>query len=421
MTSTTATRETLESLAVSPNQKYWDIGLQSFNDGDVSTVAIQKIWAAMTPPASLNVLASIVGSLFADTYWATTQMDRNQLALDIQASLGINPTDCQKAAAFAFSKWYGAVVRANFGDVGGIPKPGSLTNSPDVVANGKASLTVQQLISMWNVYQWDIQPGLKNNCYGRAQSLNIQEPITKPVLKMFYTDAGFVPPPPSWIQMFTYNGNNPISEMQGTQPGPILVGGKCANSESFAFTPPGSGHYCMISVVGTEYFTNNPLDTPGNWNSSQWIANNGAAGWHNVDVPKGNQSSLKFYNQDNSPEHFIFEAHNAKVPSGTTISLGFADRQLAQTNATQSVKVVKGYEVLLTEAEVPPHFAGDLILSIDGKPLPADASVDVRMYWRVPPGHRNYLQAVDQLGDVRALNQRTEVHVPMGNFTFIGR
>jgi hypothetical protein len=421
MTPTTATHEITETLAASPNQKYWDIGLKCFNDGEVATTAIQRIWAAMAPPASLNVLASIVGSLYADTYWATTKMDRNKLALDLQASLGINPNDCQKAATFAFSKWYGLMVRANFSDAGAIPKLGSLTASPDVIANGKAALTVQQLIAMWNVYVWDPQPNLKNNCYGRAQSINIQEPIAKPILRMYYSDAGFNPPPTSWIQMFTFTGSSPVSDMQGTTPGPVPVGGRIANVDSFAFTPAGSGHYCMIAAVGTEFFTNNPLDTPGNWNSMEWLTNNGAAGWHNVDVPLGKDSLLKFYNQDSTPEHFAFEAHSAKVPAGTIISLGFADKQLAQTQPTQSVKIVKGYEVVGTEAEIPPHYTGDLRLSIDGKPLPADASVDVRLYWRIPPGHRNYLQAVDHLGDIRALNQRTEVHVPLGNFTFIGK
>ena len=375
----------------------------------------------MAPPAQPNLLAAIIGSLYADTYWATTRFDQNHLALDLQAAIGLNPTDSQKAAQFAFSKWYGLMVRGNFGDNGYIPKSGTLTASPDVVLNGKAPLSVQQLISMWNVYDWDPQPGLKNYAYGRAQSINIEVPVEQPVLRMFYSDAGFNPPPTSWIQMFTYDGSSTTSPMQGITAGPIPVGGKLANSSPFAFTPPGAGHYCAIAVVGSEFFTNNPLDTPGNWNSSDWVSNNGAAGWHNVDVVKQKQTALKFYNQDNAAEQFIFEAHCSNVPEGTVVSLGFADRDLAQTSGSHSVKVSKKYEVLKTAALVPANFAGDLLVGIDGKPLPADASVDVRMHWCIAPGHARFLDAVQRMDDLSALNLRTSVCLPMGNFTFIGK
>ena len=416
----TATLEQQESALVSPNQRYWDLGLKCFKDGDLATTAIQKIWAAMPPPASLNLLAAIVGSLYADTYWATTKMDRNHLALDLQASLGINPSDCQKAANYAFSRWYGLLVRGNFGDNGAIPKTGAITASPDVVINGRAPLTVDQLIRMWNQYNWDPQPGLKNNTYGRAQSVNIEVPIETPILRVFYSDAGFNPPPTSWIQAFTFD-NTATSPMQGIAPGPVLVGGKIANTDSFAFTPAGSGHYCLIAVVGSEFFTNNPLDTPGNWNSSEWITNNGAAGWHNVDVPKAKESTLKFYNQDNAEEGFVFEAHCSKVPEGTRVSLGFSDKLLAQAHPTQSITINKPYQVVTTEAQVPPNFTGDLVVGIDGKALPADASVDVRLNWRLPPGHPRFLDAVERLHETTALNLRTPINLPLGSFTFVGK
>jgi hypothetical protein len=237
---------------------------------------------------------------------------------------------------------------------------------------------------------------------------------------VFFSDAGFNPPPTSWVQAFTFS-NAATSPMQGIAPGPVLVGGKIANTDSFAFTPPGSGHYCLIAVVGSEFFTNNPLDTPGNWNSSEWISNNGAAGWHNVDVPKAKESTLKFYNQDNAEEDFVFEAHCSKAAEGTRVSLGFADKLLAQAHPTQSITITKPYQVVTTEAKVPPNFAGDLIVGIDGKALPADASVDVRLYWRLPPGHPRFLDAVERLHETTALNLKTPISLPLGSFTFIGK
>jgi hypothetical protein len=419
MTPTATLDQQQQAALVGPNQKYWDLGLQCFKDGDLATTAIKKIWKAMLPPASLSVLASIVGALYGDTYWDTIKMSADHLAQDITASIGIKHEDALKAANIAFSNWYGLLVRSNFGDKGGIPRR-DFTQSPDVVVNGKSSLTVDELITMWNVYDWDPQPGLKNYTYGRAQSVNIQVPIEQAKLRMFYSDGGFVPPPQSWIQQFTFD-NQAESRLEGMLPGAVQIGGKVANPDPFSFTPPGSGHYCLISVVSTEFFTNDPLNTPGNWNSSQWIANNGAAGWHNVDVPKSKESTLKFYNQDNSEERFVFEAHASRVPEGTRISLGFADKQLAQTYPTKTITIDKPYQVLTTEAQIPPNFTGDLIVGIDGKPLPADASVDVRLNWSVAPAHARFIDAVESLGAVRALNLKTPVGVSLGNFTFIGK
>jgi hypothetical protein len=289
-----------------------------------------------------------------------------------------------------------------------------------VVTNCKAQLTVQQLITQWNVYKWDAQPGLKNNSYGRAQSVNIQTPIKTPQLRMFFTDAGFVPPPTSWVQMFTFDGEA-ITPLEGLQAGPVPVGGKLANAKSFAFTPPGSGHYCALAVVATEFFTNNPLDTPGNWNSQEWIQCNGAAGWHNTDVLSAKEATLKFYNQDGVPERFVFEAHCRNVPVGTVVSLESTDKRLAHPLRTPEMKITRAYQVVSTEAEIPPNFAGDLKLHVNGKPLPANASIDVRLDWRLQPGHEHYLRAVDQLADTRAVQNRDPVRVSMGNFTFIGK
>ncbi len=423
MTTTTAKLETSTTEAVSPTQRYWDLGLKSFTDGDTATAAMQALYNAWLPPFNLNLLAAIVGALYGDTYWATTKMDGDLLASNLQAALGLNKSDCQKAAQFAFSKWYGLQVRATFSDDGAIPKVGNVTNSPDVVVNGQSPISVQQLINLWNQYDWDPTPGLMDYAYGRAQSLNIQVPITAPVLRMYYSDAGLNPPPNSWIKLFTITGNigSETSPLQGITAGPIPVGGRSANTDAFGLKFPGAGHYCAISVAGSEFFANNPSDSGGNFNSFEWITNNGAAGWHNIDVTSGKEEVLKFYNQDATPEHFVFEAHSSKVPAGTTISLGFEDKKLASASPAQSVKIASGYQVVTTEAQVPPNYAGNLVLHIDGKPLPADASIEVRLYWSLPSSHKHYLQAVNQLGATRTLQQKESVRLQLGNFTFIGK
>jgi len=406
-----------------PNQKYWDLGLKSFNAGDDATTAIQKIWDAMNPPASLPLLATIVGSLYADTYWAVTRLDVNLLAANLQAALGVNPNDCKKAATIAFQNWYGLLVRSNFGDGASIPKPDPVTASPDVVVNGAATITVKQLVTQWNQYIYTPQPGLKNNTYGRAQSVNIQVPISQPRLRMYFSDAGFNPPPTSWVKMFTTD-NKEIATLEtvaGDQP--IGVGERSANGVAFAFNPPGSGHYCLISVAGSEFFDNNPSVTGGNWSVQEWVHYNGAAGWHNVDVAKGSQAVLKFYNQDGVAERFIFEAHCHKLPEGTVVSLESDDAGLASPIKTGAVRISRRNQVVSTEAVIPPNFAGNLKVRFEtpnSKLIPPGSAVDVRMDWHIPAGHHQYAQAVEQLHDTQALLASQPVRIPMGNFTFVG-
>lgn len=408
----------------SPNQKYWDLGLKSFNEGDTAITGIQTIWNAMQPPASLPLVATIIGALWADTYWYQTKMNIDQLAGDLQAALGLNPSDCKKAATIAFQNWYGLLVRANLNGQSSIPKGDPVTDSPDVIVNGKATLTVEQLIRMWNQYIYTPEPGLKNNTYGRAQSINIQVPITKPVLRMYYSDAGFNPPPSTWVKMYTFEGSE-TSSLEGITGNTTLnVGERAANPDSFAFNPPGSGHYCLITVVGTEYFTNNPsANESGNWNTQEWIHYNGAAGWHNVDVPQGNKATLKYYNQDGVPERFIFEANCRNLPIGTIVSLESTNKELKHPIKSSVLNITKACQTLSTEAELPPNFAGDLIINFktpNDKSLPENASIDVRMDWHIPSTHRHYIQAIEQLNDIQAFAQNKSVRIGMGNFVFIG-
>ena len=209
------------NLSAGPNQQYSDLGLKCFKGGYTATQTMQELYNEWLPSFNLNLLAAIVGALYGDTYWARTKMDKTLLAANLQAALGFLPADCQKAANFAFSSWYGLQVRSNFSDSGNIPRSGNVTNSPDVVINGKAPITVTQLLNSWNVYDWDPKPGLKNYAYGRAQSLNIQVPINNTVLRMYYSDAGFNPPPSSWVRMFTFTGGEETSPLVGRTEGAI--------------------------------------------------------------------------------------------------------------------------------------------------------------------------------------------------------
>jgi hypothetical protein len=405
----------------------WDVAFKCFQQnpqGDI--VAIQAVWNAMMPPASLTLLATVVGAIFADVYWTGNQMDVGHLSASLQQAGGWNQSDCDQAAKVAFSNWYGLLVRNDFGSFGQIPKTGGLTASPDVLCNGAGPLDPSLMLGKWNSSFFNAASGTKNFAYGRVQSVNFPLPITQPTLQMYVTDAGFNPPPNSWIQMNTF-GNSTSAPMQGLTPGPITLGGRAANgvatTDAFDFQPAGAGHYCLLSMVSTEFFTNNPLQFTGNWNSLMWITYNGAAGWHNLDVQASNEEVLKYYNQDGRPEKFAFEAHCVNVPAGTTVSLKSEDERLASDIESGDVKVTGDYQIVGTEGVVPANFGGELTVRVDtpgGGLLPPRASVQVRMLWVLERGHTYYAQAVKHLGAYSEEAAGQSLRVPMGDYTFVG-
>lgn len=416
----TATQTT--SLEAATYDQAWDVAVKCQKDGLGDIQAIQKVWNFMPPPATLRSLATIIGAIYADSYWVRTRMDYTILSASLQQAGGWNKYDCDQAAQIAFSNWYGLLVRNDFSNVGQIPKQGVLTNSPDVLCNGSGPLDPSLMLGKWNSRFYNQVPGTKNYTYGRVQSVNIPVNIQQPTLRMFATDAGFNQPPASWTVLYTFDGQN-TSPLQGIQPGPLSAGARAANTSAFNFQPLGTGHYCLMAVAGTEFFTNNPLQGTGNWDSQAWINNNGAAGWHNFDTTSANEELLKFYNQDGRPEQFAFETHCINLPAGTRVSLECNDVRLAQAIASGPVTVAHDYQVVSVESEVPANFASDLVVRFatpDGKPLPAVASIEVRMLWILHHGHTHYDQAVEHLGAHRAAAAAQPVRLQMGNYTFVG-
>ena len=416
----------VEDFALSPNQKYWDLGLKVFNNGQPSTSAIQVIWQNMFP-ASLDLVAQIVGALYGDTYFdpKTMRMNPQSLADDISAAIGSNPADCLRSAQKAFSQWYGLSVRSNFQDNALIPRSGSIMGSPDVVVNGKTELTPQQLIGQWNQTIWGPISGDRNLAYGRAASVNLPLPIAQPVMKMFIVEAAINPPnPQSWVQIFTASGGRTSPLVNNTGAGTLSPGDRAANSDAFIWTVPGSGHYCVISVAGSEYFTNDPAQVPpGNWNSTAWITFNGSAGWHNLNTPTANFAVLKVHNQDASPERFQIEAVCSKLEPGTNVSLELADASLGA--GKRSVRIASDRDHVVTlDTILPPNYSGDVKVSFDtpdGGAIPEESSIDVRSHWVVPPGHARFEDAVDRVGDTRAHALGRHVRLYAGNFTLVGK
>jgi hypothetical protein len=410
-------------VSVSPLDAGWNAALKTFNNGDPDTTAIVRVFNALPPQVStLKNIASIVSAVYADTYWSLTFMDASILSNSIVKALGVNKPDADAAASRAFESWRGMLVRGDTSDTGASMPRGLLTQSIDDVINGKDPIDPTVLFSQWNSAFFNQADGLKNFCYARAQSVNFNLPITKATARIFFTDQGFNQPPQSWHEMTTASTgalSAPLMTESLDPKQPILPTGRAVSSDGYIFTPAGQGHYCLLAVVSTEFFTNDPLSSSGNFNSQQWISCNGAAGWHNLDTLPGNTANLKLYNQDPRPERFALRAHCQNVPQGTKVSLQVAGNYLGV--APQAI--TRPYQVVAAEGELPANHAGDVVLRVDtpdGKPLPANAAISVQAHWILPHGHRDYARGVAQLGAHSADQQQEPIELALGSVLFVG-
>jgi hypothetical protein len=374
------------------------------------------VYDALPPPALITTVATIVGAIYADSYWTAVQLDPQLLANAMVKAKGWAPSECLSAAKTAFQSWYGLLMRNDFNDVGGMPKRRVLTYSPDALCNMDGPLEPAEMLRQWNSYFFNQAVVGKNYCYARGQQVNLPVDLPEARARMFFTDAGFNQPPNSWQIMYTLGGDQ-TAPLTGMTPGPIHRNDRVASGD-FMFEPPQKKHYCLLAVAQTEFFANEPLTSTGNWNSATWITYNGAAAWHNIDVTSGGTTKLVFHNQDASAERFGFEAHCHRLPAGTRVSLAPVGAGLQV--APRELRVDREFQVVVSNAaEVPGHFAGELEVSIetpDGAPLPAEAVVELRMVWTLPVGHTHHADAVERHG----LAAQAPAQVQLGHYTFVG-
>jgi hypothetical protein len=404
----------------------WAAALKARKADKSDVEAIRDIYKASRPPVRLERIASIVSAVYADTYWNKTFMDGKVLSGALQQAEGWDAGDCNTAAQAALRTWRGLLVRNTTQDQAGIPRQGTLTESPDVVCNGSAPVNHDLLLRRWGSVFFNVIDGLKNYCGARAQSVNFLLPTEKPQVRMFSTAAGLNPPPASWQVLNTDDGDDPVySPMMGyvDEPAhPVQPGERVASKDSFFFEPLANTHHCLLAVVSTEFFTNDPTQVTGSWDTAQWLRNNGAVGWRNVNPQRMKDTALRFYNADAAPERFAIEAHCSHLPAGTRVSLLSADQAVGV--ATAAVEVTRGYQRIdAGTVTLPGDFAGDLVVRVetaDGALLPPEAAIDVRMYQVLDVGHAHYGDAVEELGAHREAAEGAELRVYVGNYTLIG-
>jgi hypothetical protein len=300
-----------------------------------------------------------------------------------------------------------------------------VVTSPDVVLNGDATLNHNLLLERWNSSFWDLIVGLVNFCGARAQSVNFELPIQSPRVRMFSTQGGFNPPPGSWQILNTDGDDDPVySVLTGYGDPPTQPGERVASKDSFIFEPQANVHHCLLAVVSSEFFTNDPTKLTGNWDTLAWLLNNGSAGWRNVNPQTTVDTALKIYNADGVPERFSFEAHCHNLPAGTRVSLTASDAALEKGVDTGPVEVTRDYQRIATGvATLPADYAGDLVVRVetrDGGLLPPDASIDLRMHWVLGTGHTRYDDATKLLRAHREAAAGAELRVPVGGYVLTG-
>jgi hypothetical protein len=420
----TAVMDAEVSTEIRTLQEMWNAAVEYFNAGQYDTDAMYAIYNRMNPKLGFQDIANVCSGVYADTYWNITFMDSSFLSKSLQQALALSASAADTYANSAISQWRGILCRKNISDVGRIPTSDDFTQSIDIVCNQNTPIQPEALIKNWNSSYWQTPQVGKNYIYVRGANVQFMDPIATPEAQMFYSTGGFNQPPTSWIQCLTTGGNETSSFiLVDGKEGPMPLGTRGV-SDSFSLEPTSTDHICVIAAVSTEFFTKNqPKNIPlGNWNSYTYITHNGSSAWHNFDPQKALTDTLNFYNQDETPETFVFVASCKNVPVGSKISLSCEDKTLSFT--TGLLEINQSSQVLRKTVSVPGNFKGALKVRLEdpkGNLLPASASVEFRMAWVIKPGHKSYVAAAEALpSNFSLFKANAEIELSLGTYTLTG-
>ena len=399
----------------------WEAAIEYYNDGKFDTEAMRAIYKRMNAKLSFQDIADVIYGVFADTYWVGIKMDSSILSKNMVQSLSLSSSQSDKYAVKAMKQWRGTLSRKTTGDTGQIPFGGSYSQSIDIVCNQDTQLDPSQLINNWNNEFWKTPQVGKNYIYVRVQNKGFKGELLAKA-KMFYTTGGFNQPPSSWIQCLTVKDGNQEGEifLSSDDPGVLGLGDRGA-SEAFQFNPKSQDHVCVIAAINDQFFTsNNPLGLSGsNWNSTTWIKCNGAAAWHNVNPQTSKVTSLKIHNQDGTSENFVLNAQCRNVPVGSKIKIETKDKRFL----SEQVIISTTSQFIETEATLPGHYNGDLLVSLEdskGNLLPSNAVVELTLYWKLEKGHKFYSKAAIAFDKTESLNDEQAIQTSLGSYTIRG-
>ena len=150
--STTTSSKSLQKSdkSITTLAQMWEATIGYFEAGTIDTTAMQQVSQQMTGNLTFQDIANVFSAVYANTYWATTQMDAQSLANSMRNALGLNRSIAKNYAQQAISQWRGIFCRSNLTDTGVIPETKNYSTSIDIVCNGATQVPPPALIQNWN-------------------------------------------------------------------------------------------------------------------------------------------------------------------------------------------------------------------------------------------------------------------------------
>jgi hypothetical protein len=229
----------------------------------------------------------------------------------------------------------GFLLRTNLSDTGTLPRTGSWTGCPDIIAAGTTAKSRQDLVTSYgSVTDKPLTQGLTNYLYVRAKNMNAT-PLSQ-VAYLFQVPGSLVLHPEIWYKatnLVGYDVKNPggggtpddpkiaqkYAQTLSAQPAEIVV------SDAYNWKPESTEHHCLVAVVADTW-----QDVVANYRQAgsmdalaQWIYGNPSMGWHNVNIQPITSTIYESqipYAHSNADEAITFTIVAENVPVGAQLS-----------------------------------------------------------------------------------------------------
>ncbi|GEO82779.1 hypothetical protein [Pararhodospirillum oryzae] len=280
-------------------------------------------------------------------------------------------------------------VRDTFNDPGSIPSQGNPCQSPDIIPYRDQLLDWDTAVSRYNGPDLGepIVTGGVNNIYVRAR--NLSREAASGTASLYYADASLFLLPNTWTRVNTASGSGTAPLVDGRGSPTIAAGWVALSSPAFLLTglPPGA-HYCTIAVLQTPaHPVTIPARFPSNAAFTQWVQDNPAVGWRNIDYAPNQKTQIirtyRFGNTNQSPAYFHFRILGRGFATGTAVNAQCSNVACRIDQAlTLPAPDAQGNQITGFDASAPANFSGDLVVTVTspGGPFPDGARLSVTYY-----------------------------------------
>jgi hypothetical protein len=219
-------------------------------------------------------------------------------------------------------------IRDLLGETGEYPtKSATLMYCPDIICWGVEPLPDAQAFLAKNYDQtWYRNPVRKQRNYVYVRAKNLYAGRRTGQVHLYYAPGGTLADVRSWRD----------NHVGTAIPGQDFVKLDAARGEvvsgdtAFVWTPPESqaqAHYCFVARLSTEEHPNPLPESFADYNAYlQWVADNPALGWRNIDVvstqsPPSYQGDFLMTNLEAKEREFLFVLDGGKLPKDTLMQM----------------------------------------------------------------------------------------------------